>query len=66
MIDMIIAGMEMMAECARTAGKASPITTKNPVANFPKSRTALPLPSAPKSSGFAHRPQIQLGSGART
>ena len=43
----------------------TPITTKNPVQNFPKSTTAFPLLST-KSSGLAHRPQIQLGSGANT
>lgn len=40
-----------------------PMTTRKPVQNLPKSRTAFPLPSAPKSSGFAHRPAIQLGTG---
>lgn len=39
--------------------------TKNPVQNRPKSTTAFPLDST-KSSGLAHRPQIQFGSGAST
>jgi hypothetical protein len=43
----------------------TPITTKNPVQNLPKSMTAFPALSM-KSSGFAHRPQIQFGSGAIT
>lgn len=41
------------------------MTTKNPVQKRPKSTTALPLLSM-KSSGLAHRPQIQLGRGAMT
>jgi len=61
---MIIAGIRMISECARTAGSAIPMRTKNPVQNFPKSATAFPLDS--KSSGLAHRPQIQFGRGART
>jgi hypothetical protein len=40
-----------------------PITTKNPVRNRPKSTIAVPALSM-KSSGFAQRPQIQLGRGA--
>lgn len=43
----------------------TPINTRNPVQNFPKSRMAFP-PLSTKSSGFAHRPQIQFGKGART
>lgn len=43
-----------------------PITTSPPVTNFPKSKIALPPPSAPKSSGFAHREHIQFGRGAIT
>lgn len=50
----------------RTIDLPIPIVTKNPVTNFPKSITAFPPPSLPKSSGFAHRPQIQFGSGAST
>ena len=42
-----------------------PISTKNPVKNRPKSATELPELSI-KSSGFAHRAQIQLGRGATT
>ena len=44
----------------------TPITTKNPVTNLPKSTSGLPPPSLPKSSGLAHLPQIQFGKGART
>jgi hypothetical protein len=43
----------------------TPITTRNPVQNLPKSMTAFPALSM-KSSGFEHRPQIQFGSGAIT
>jgi hypothetical protein len=43
----------------------TPIKTKNPVQNLPKSTIAFPELST-KSSGLAHRPQIQFGSGART
>jgi hypothetical protein len=43
----------------------TPITTRNPVQNLPKSITAFPALSM-KSSGFEHRPQIQFGSGAIT
>lgn len=43
----------------------TPIKTKNPVQNRPKSTTALLLLST-KSSGLAHRPQIQFGRGAST
>lgn len=42
-----------------------PITTKNPVKNRPRSRTAAPELST-KSSGLAQRLQIQLGIGAIT
>jgi len=62
---MTIAGYAMIPECARTAGNATPINTKNPVQNFPKSRMAFP-PLSTKSSGLAHRPHIQFGNGART
>jgi len=62
---MTIAGYAMIPECASTAGSATPINTKNPVQNFPKSRMAFP-PLSSKSSGLAHRPQIQFGNGART
>lgn len=65
MIDMNMAGYAMMLECARTAGNATPINTRNPVQNFPKSSMAFP-PLSTKSSGFPHRPQIQFGKGART
>lgn len=40
-----------------------PVRTKKPVMNRPKS-IAEELEPSIKSSGFAHRPQIQLGSGA--
>lgn len=40
-----------------------PINTKNPVMNRPKSAAALPELSM-KSSGLAHREQIQFGRGA--
>ena len=43
-----------------------PITTNPPVTNFPKSSSAFPAPSPPKSSGFASRPQIKFGKGAST
>ena len=39
--------------------------TRKPVKNRPKSATALPELSM-KSSGFAHRAQIQFGTGAMT
>lgn len=42
-----------------------PIMTKNPVKNRPTSTMAAPALST-KSSGLAHRPQIQLGMGATT
>ena len=42
-----------------------PIMTKNPVKKRPTSTIAAPALST-KSSGFAHRPQIQFGTGART
>jgi len=42
-----------------------PITTRNPVANLPRSIHALALLSI-KSSGFAHLEAIQFGSGANT
>lgn len=43
----------------------TPITTKKPVQNLPKSTIALPELSI-KSSGFAHLPHIQFGRGAIT
>lgn len=64
MIDMTMAGYAMILACARTAGSATPINTRNPVQNFPKSRMAFP-PLSTKSSGFAHLPHIQFGKGAR-
>jgi len=63
---MIMAGIRMISEWARTIGSANPITTKNPVQNLPKSTTAPLPPLSTKSSGLAHLPQIQLGRGART
>ena len=42
-----------------------PITTRNPVANRPKSIHALELLSM-KSSGLAHLEATQLGTGAKT
>lgn len=42
-----------------------PITTRKPVRNRPRSSTAAPELST-KSSGLAHRLQIQLGRGATT
>ena len=42
-----------------------PMTTRKPVQNLPKSTTAFPAFSM-KSSGFAHLPHIQFGSGAIT
>lgn len=43
----------------------TPITTKKPVQNLPKSTTALPALSM-KSSGFAHFPHMKFGNGAMT
>ena len=43
----------------------TPMTTKKPVQNLPKSTTAFPAVSM-KSSGFAHLPHIQFGKGAIT
>lgn len=65
MMDIMHASHRMIAECASNTGRAIPIKTKNPVQNLPKSTTAFPELSI-KSSGLAHRPQIQFGSGART
>ena len=65
-MDMIIAGMRMISECARIAGSAMPITTRKPVQKRPKSITALEEPGSMKSSGFAQRLQTQFGRGART
>jgi len=42
-----------------------PVRTRKPVMNRPKSIAEL-LELSIKSSGFATRPQIQLGSGAMT
>ena len=43
----------------------TPITTKNPVQNLPKS--IMPFPElSMKSSGLEHLPQIQFGKGAIT
>jgi len=42
-----------------------PITTRNPVANRPRSIHAPELFSI-KSSGLAHLPAIQFGKGAKT
>lgn len=61
---MNMAPMEIRFECVRTIGSAIPMTTKNPVQNLPRSKTAVPELS--KSSGLEQRPQIQLGSGAST
>ncbi len=46
----------------------TPIVTRNPVKNRPKSMMAPAEPPllSTKSSGFAQRPQIQLGTGAST
>lgn len=46
-------------------GLPIPMTTRNPVQKRPRSITPAPELST-KSSGLAHRPQIQLGSGAIT
>lgn len=62
---MIMAGIWIAPLCASTAGRATPINTRKPVKNRPKSATALPELSM-KSSGFAHRAQIQFGTGAMT
>lgn len=62
-IDMTIAGISIAPLCARTAGRAIPIKTRNPVMNRPKSASEFPELSI-KSSGLAHREQIQLGRGA--
>lgn len=45
-------------------GRASPVTTRKPVKNLPKSIMLLPLLSLMKSSGLAHRLQMALGTGA--
>lgn len=47
----------------QTSDSPMPVRTKNPVKKRPKSIAEL-LELSIKSSGFAHRPQIQLGSGA--
>lgn len=49
----------------RQGNVPTPIKTRNPVQNLPKSTTAL-LELSTKSSGLAQRPQIQFGKGART
>ena len=60
-----IAGTAIKPQWANSTGKAMPMTTRNPVANLPKSMTADPADSM-KSSGLAQRAQIQLGRGAMT
>jgi hypothetical protein len=37
MMDMMLAGVVMMLECARTMGRANPVTTKPAVKNLPRS-----------------------------
>lgn len=51
--------------CSRLNNSPIPINTKKPVKKRPKSATALPELSI-KSSGLAHRAQIQFGRGAMT
>lgn len=50
---------------SQTGDSPIPINTKNPVIKRPKSTAALPELSI-KSSGLAHRAQIQFGRGAIT
>lgn len=50
-------------ESCETADSPMPVRTKKPVMNRPKSIAEL-LELSMKSSGFAHRPHIQLGRGA--